>query len=301
MTDGGRTDGESAVDAKAFDQDGPGRRDSTLAGLRIDGLALFLAVQTGAFLAAPPYAAAEFASTTSGPVSVALGIVVGALIAALAVRVAGRRFVAVVFVGAFSLAIGMLGVVFLGAVAGGVSGLVTVVVLVVRPTRWVRNAVGVGAGISIAAALGATLAPLWVLGLFVALGIYDRRATRSGSMERLVRDLGDHSLPAVLTLPERPSDRTAVSGDRSDAWRLGVGDAVLPAVLVASARVAEPGPGPGLPALGALVGGGCGLVVLSVRSTPDRSYAGTIPIAAGAAIGYLCGVVLTGSSIGVLH
>jgi presenilin-like A22 family membrane protease len=89
-----------------------------------------------------------------------------------------------------------------------------------------------------------------------------------------------------------------------DAFFVGLGDAVMPTVMVASAAFFSPAPSLGvpaialnLPALASLVGTLCGLVVLLWLVVKGRAHAG-LPLLNGGAIGgYLVGALASGVSL----
>lgn len=108
---------------------------------------------------------------------------------------------------------------------------------------------------------------------------------------------------------ERPLDDEAGRSEDApdpfarDAFFIGLGDAVIPAVLVASAAFFRPGgagvldvPGIALtvPALGAMLGTVAGLLALMTMVMKGRAHAG-LPLLNGGAIGgYLLGALLVG-------
>ena len=98
--------------------------------------------------------------------------------------------------------------------------------------------------------------------------------------------------------PEDPFDR--------DAFYIGLGDAVIPTILVASAAFFRPGDAPLLdvpgialtvPALGAMVGTLAGLVVLMWMVMKGRAHAGLPLLNGGAIAGYLLGAILAGIAL----
>lgn len=98
--------------------------------------------------------------------------------------------------------------------------------------------------------------------------------------------------------PEDPFDR--------DAFYIGLGDAVIPSILVASAAFFQPGdpalldvPGVSLtiPALGAMAGTVVGLLVLMWMVMKGRAHAGLPLLNGGAIAGYLLGAILSGIAI----
>ena len=91
-----------------------------------------------------------------------------------------------------------------------------------------------------------------------------------------------------------------------DAFFIGLGDAVIPTILVASAAFFRPGGAgllavPGLavtlPALGAMAGTLCGLSGLLWLVTKGRAHAGLPLLNGGAIVGYLLGTALAGVAV----
>jgi presenilin-like A22 family membrane protease len=115
-------------------------------------------------------------------------------------------------------------------------------------------------------------------------------------------DAGDAAEPGGPTEPAEPGGPTepAEPGDR-DAFFIGLGDAVIPTVLIASAATFSPATdlavpllGVNLPALLAMVGTLAGLLVLMRWVIQGRPHAG-LPLLNGGAIGgYLIGSVVAG-------
>ena len=91
-----------------------------------------------------------------------------------------------------------------------------------------------------------------------------------------------------------------------DAFFIGLGDAVIPTILVASAAFFQPGgaallsvPGVALtlPALGAMVGTLAGLLALMWMVLEGRAHAGLPLLNGGAIAGYLAGALLAGIAL----
>ena len=91
-----------------------------------------------------------------------------------------------------------------------------------------------------------------------------------------------------------------------DAFFIGLGDAVIPTILVASAAFFQPGEAallsvPGvaltLPALGAMVGTLAGLLALMWMVLEGRAHAGLPLLNGGAIAGYLAGALLAGVAL----
>ena len=91
-----------------------------------------------------------------------------------------------------------------------------------------------------------------------------------------------------------------------DAFFIGLGDAVIPTILVASAAFFQPGGAPllsvpgialTLPALGAVVGTLAGLLTLMWMVLEGRAHAGLPLLNGGAIAGYLAGALLAGVAV----
>ncbi|WP_331236462.1 presenilin family intramembrane aspartyl protease PSH [Natronorarus salvus] len=95
-----------------------------------------------------------------------------------------------------------------------------------------------------------------------------------------------------------------VDPSRRDALFIGLGDAVIPTVLVASAAffipvgtLSVPGIAINLAALGAMVGTLCGLVVLLWMVLKGRAHAGLPLLNGGAIAGYVVGALASGLTL----
>ena len=101
---------------------------------------------------------------------------------------------------------------------------------------------------------------------------------------------------------EHADDETPESAFERDAFFIGLGDAVMPAVLVASAGFFAPGGVDALasglaltlPALTAMIGTVLGLLVLMYQVAKGQAHAGLPLLNGGAIAGYLAGSLLAG-------
>ncbi len=116
---------------------------------------------------------------------------------------------------------------------------------------------------------------------------------------------GDGTHEAVDEARDESTDDESAEGDlERDALFIGLGDAVIPTILVASAAyfvdattIDVPGIALNVPALGAIVGTIAGLLVLMYMVLQGRAHAG-LPLLNGGAIGgYLVGALASGLSI----
>jgi presenilin-like A22 family membrane protease len=210
--------------------------------------------------------------------------------------------------------------------------------LLLYPEWYVIDAAGVVMGAGAAGIFGISFGLLPAIVLLAVLAVYDAISVYGTEhMLTLADGVMDLKLPVVLVIPltlsysfldDAPAtdggseaveadgggagnddgENDETSADRPDATErdvffVGLGDAVMPAVLVASAAVfapAEPlftGFALSLPALTAMVGTTAGLVVLLWLVMKGRAHAG-LPLLNGGAIGgYLVGALASGISL----
>ena len=213
--------------------------------------------------------------------------------------------------------------------------------LLVHPEWYVIDSAGVVMGAGAAGLFGISFGPLPALVLLAALAVYDAISVYGTEhMLSLAEGVMDLNIPVVLVIPlslsysllEESSDADGVTStndqakpasdetgesldaeresvddtdepaaNERDAFFIGLGDAVIPAVLVASAATFSPAAplsvpylGLNLPALLAATGTLAGLLLLLRWVMRGRPHAG-LPLLNGGAIGgYLLGSVLAG-------
>jgi presenilin-like A22 family membrane protease len=208
------------------------------------------------------------------------------------------------------------------------------------PEWYVIDAAGIVMGAGAAALFGISFGLLPAIVLLVALAVYDAISVYGTEhMLALADGVMDLKLPVVLVIPltlsysfldgspstTDGSDRQAVEADGGDdatsdemnegdsddaaerpgldgreALFVGLGDAVMPGVMVASAAVFAPAPplfegvALTLPALTAMIGTLCGLVALLRFVMQGRAHAGLPLLNGGAVGGYLLGALAAG-------
>lgn len=211
------------------------------------------------------------------------------------------------------------------------------VALYVYPEWYVIDTAGILMGAGGAGLFGISFGPLPAILLLSVLAVYDAISVyRTEHMLTLAAGVTDLKLPLVLVIPVSRgysfiSDSPAVEVESTDtpdgsdvpdpadgtdpdqaaasegteferdAFFVGLGDAVLPTVMVASAATFSTAPRFGstlvalnVPALGAMVGTITGLVVLLWFVAKGRPHAG-LPLLNGGAIGgYLVGALASG-------
>jgi len=201
------------------------------------------------------------------------------------------------------------------------AGLLTVA-LYAHPEWYVIDAAGIVMGAGGAGLFGISFGLLPALVLLVVLAVYDAISVYGTEhMLTLASGVLDLKVPVVLVVPlslsysfaETTGD--AEAGDESDdadgaateaggpldrgALFIGLGDAVIPAVLVASVAFFAPASVPAVgtvpvPALTAMVGTMAGLIVLLRMVLEGRPHAGLPLLNGGTIAGYLIGALVSG-------
>jgi presenilin-like A22 family membrane protease len=208
------------------------------------------------------------------------------------------------------------------------------VALWVHPEWYVVDAAGVVMGAAAAGLFGITFGLLPALVLLVVLAVYDAISVYGTEhMLTLASGVMDLNVPIMFVIPTTlpysfldsaetdgseqtgegsgpadEADEDAAVTDESplerDALFIGLGDAVMPTIIVASAAffveegtIAVPGIALNLAALTAMVGTLAGLVVLMGMVLKGRAHAG-LPLLNGGAIGgYLVGALASGLTL----
>ena len=179
------------------------------------------------------------------------------------------------------------------------------------PEWYVVDILGVLLAAGIASMFGISLEPVPVIILLVLLAVYDAISVyRTKHMLTLADGVLEGRLPIMVVVPKKKGYsfiRDGVGGsiaasnekaanepgkhDRA-AYLMGLGDLIMPAILVTSAAVFLPGPGIGafsIPALTAMAGSLAGLAVLLRAVSSGKPQAGLPPLNGGTIIGFLIG------------
>jgi presenilin-like A22 family membrane protease len=156
---------------------------------------------------------------------------------------------------------------------------------------------------------GISLAIIPTLLLLVVLAVYDYIAVyQTKHMIVLAEGVMDLKLPILLVVPKhwKYSFLTEkFDKENREAFFMGLGDAVMPTLLVVSANVfvqtssiSFPFIGSiNLPALGAIVGTFVGFAVLMGLVIKGKPQAGLPFLNSGVILGYVAGSLLAGSSL----
>ena len=297
---------------------------------------LFLLVQLGALALVPTFYESGYQTVEdpSDPTNSLVYIV--AILVATAAMLAAFKFDldwvvrAFVVLAAASISWYVFSVLLPPLAAIGASILLAAL-LVIHPEWYVIDAAGVLMGAGAAGLFGISFGLLPAILLLSVLAVYDAISVYGTEhMLDLASGVMDLKLPVVLVVPttlsyslldddpetdhdddedgqaddsEPEADDSEADDDR-DVFFIGLGDAVIPGVLVASAAFFSPAPQfavpiieLNLPALLALLGTLGGLLVLMRMVMKGRAHAG-LPLLNGGAIGgYLLGSLVAGVSL----
>jgi presenilin-like A22 family membrane protease len=183
-----------------------------------------------------------------------------------------------------------------------VAAVASVVALYKHPEWYVIDTVGILVAAGTASIFGISLGLVPVVVLLAALAVYDAIAVyRTKHMLSLADTVIELRLPVLLVIPKVAHYRFRAEaakfkqasetnkGER-EAMFMGLGDLVMPTVLVVSAlQFAKPGWG-GLPSLGAAIGTLVGYAVLMGYVLKGRPQAGLPLLNGGSLVGFLTGL-----------
>ena len=187
-----------------------------------------------------------------------------------------------------------------------VLAVLSTVLLYKYPEWYVIDALGILIGAGVAAIFGASLEVLPVIILLLLLAVYDAISVyKTKHMITLAEGVVDLKTPILFVIPKR-RDYSFIkegigkleSGGERAAFIIGMGDMIMPSILVVSANVFLQGWRLGgminLPALGAMIGSLAGLVVLLYFVMSGKPQAGLPPLNGGTILGFLAGWALMG-------
>ena len=285
------------------------------------GMALMLlSVQLIAVLLVIPMQAAGLAAFED-PESVVnplifLGMLLGfTLVLLLLIRAGGRRFISLIigvslfltfvyiFSALFSLALGATAVAAAGTLVG--AGTATAL-LYLYPEWYVIDLLGVLVSAGVASIFGVSLAIPPVLVLLVLLAVYDAVSVyRTKHMITLAEGVLEAKAPIMVVVPKRAGysfrkeGLSIGEGEERGAFVMGMGDLIIPSILVVSSCVFVEAPAVfwvlSAPTLGAMAGSLAGLAVLLSFVNRGKPQAGLPALNGGVILGFLVGAVLAGS------
>jgi presenilin-like A22 family membrane protease len=173
------------------------------------------------------------------------------------------------------------------------------------PEWYIIDVLGVLIAAGVASIFGRSLDILPVVILLIILAVYDAVSVyRTKHMITLAEGVIDLKTPILFVIPKKRNysfiregiGRLAEGGERA-AFVMGMGDLIMPSILVVSANVFIKGTrilgAVNLPALGAMAGSLAGLVVLLHFVSSGRPQAGLPPLNGGTLIGFALGWALS--------
>lgn len=173
------------------------------------------------------------------------------------------------------------------------------------PEWYVIDFVGLLVSAGVGTLFGLSMTPIPAILLLVVLAAYDAISVyKTRHMVTLAEGVMEMRAPLLFVIPRRRRysfRREGLgSGEARGAYFLGLGDAIIPTVLVISANwsldlpaVEVLGVAANLPALGAMAGTAFGFFLLSTTSR-DRPQAGLPFLNGGAILGFLLAVLASG-------
>ena len=181
-----------------------------------------------------------------------------------------------------------------------------IVALYKFPEWYVIDTLGILIAAGVASIFGVSLNILPVIVLLVILAVYDAISVyKTKHMITLAEGVIDLKTPILFVIPKkrgysfiREGIGKLDEGTERSAFIMGMGDLIMPSVLVVSANVFLSGYRIfgmiNIPALGAIIGSCAGLVVLMYFVTSGRPQAGLPPLNGGTIIGFLLASALVG-------
>jgi presenilin-like A22 family membrane protease len=174
------------------------------------------------------------------------------------------------------------------------------------PEWYVIDLLGLLLAAGVASIFGVSLGTVPVILLLVILAVYDAISVyKTKHMITLAEGVIDLKTPILFVIPKKRDysfikegiGKLADGGERA-AFIIGMGDMIMPSMLVVSANVFCGGVKYfglfNLPALGAIIGSVAGLAVLLHFVMSGRPQAGLPPLNGGTILGFLVGWALVG-------
>ncbi|MCQ1538018.1 hypothetical protein FTO68_03305 [Methanocalculus taiwanensis] len=187
------------------------------------------------------------------------------------------------------------------ATAAFAAAIIAIALLYRYPRWYVIDALGIILASGVAAIFGASLAVMPVIILLILLAAYDAISVyRTKHMITLAEGVMDQKMPILFIIPKERGyagtyekiTPSAESGDikkERGTFLMGMGDAIMPAILVVSAYTFIQSP---VPAIGAAIGSFIGLGVLLMMVFSGKPQAGLPPLNGGVILGFLAGCLL---------
>jgi presenilin-like A22 family membrane protease len=188
------------------------------------------------------------------------------------------------------------------AVASFVLSAGITVLLYKYPEWYIVDIAGICIAAGVSALIGISLSVIPVIILLLLLAIYDAISVyKTKHMITMVEGIMDLKLPILFVIPKNLNysflQEDFKSGEKREAFFMGLGDAVMPTLLVVSANVFMISKGISYPVIGAILGTLAGHIVLSILVMSGKPQAGLPFLNSGVILGFFIGVLLSGASI----
>ena len=288
---------------------------------------MLVVVELGGVLLAPLMRAAgisafEDPSSPANPIIFLVLLLAFTAVLLLLIRFGMRRLISGIVLVSIGFSFVYIFIAVLGAVVADptvvlvgslVLGAVAAAALFRYPEWYVIDLLGIVLAAGVSAIFGASLGILPVLLLLVLLAVYDAISVyRTKHMIALAEGVLEQRAPILFVVPKRrgysfiqegvgpvddyqPEDG---GGGGRTALLIGMGDLIMPTILVVSANTFLQAPGIGFlngPALGAMAGSVAGMAVLLHFVDKGRAHAGLPPLNGGTILGFIAGCAATGA------
>jgi presenilin-like A22 family membrane protease len=278
---------------------------------------LLLAVEIGAILISLPVQASgivafEDPGSIANPLYFILILLVFTGILLLLIKYNLKKLIGVIIGASIFLSFGYIfmaivtaffGTTDLATIAVLALSVIATVILYMYPEWYVIDLLGILIGAGIASIFGVSLDVIPVIILLVILAVYDAISVyKTKHMITLAEGVVDMKTPILFVIPKkrdysfiREGIGKLEDGGERGAFIIGMGDMIMPSILVVSANIFLSGYRIGgilnLPALGAIVGSFFGLVVLLYFVNSGKPQAGLPPLNGGTILGFALGWV----------
>ncbi len=195
---------------------------------------------------------------------------------------------------------------FLPLVISLVLTIVMLLLLRFYPEWYIIDIIGVFICAGIASLFGISMTTLPAVILLIILAVYDAISVyKTRHMVTLAEGVINIKAPLLFVVPKTKGysfreDQVSISGQSSEkakgAYFLGLGDAIMPTILVISANWSLHAAsiyGVNIPAIGTMIGTYIGFLALMTTSR-DKPQAGLPFLDSGAILGFLAGCILAG-------
>lgn len=203
-------------------------------------------------------------------------------------RFGGQRLVYFVMLAAVAITIYyVMAVLIPYVVIPEVCTLALALIIFKYPEWYVLDATGLIIGGGAAAIFGISLGVLPVLLLLIILAVYDAIAVyKTKHMVSLAESVIKLRMPILFVLPRKWSFSLIKGDEMEDGFFMGLGDAIIPSVLVVSSFITYE---LATPTWGALIGTLAGYAVLSSFAGRGKPHAGLPFLNSGAILGFAIG------------